>query len=64
MKKQYRFLGDRGEISGHAVFESGSKGAVVEIDQAVADAAIAEGFPLEAVEAVKETAGTSGKDEN
>ena len=47
--KKYRWLGDRGEISGHVVFEEGSYGRIVELDEAVAADAIAGGFPIEEV---------------
>ena len=49
MMQQYEWRGDRGEISGHVVFASGSRGQIVELDSAVADEAIAGGFPLRPV---------------
>ncbi|MCU1326883.1 MAG: hypothetical protein JWN34_2253 [Bryobacterales bacterium] len=43
---KYEWLGDRGEISGHVVFEEGSKGRIVEVNEAIADEKISQGFPL------------------
>ena len=45
--KLYEFAGDRGEILGHAAFTGRGQRAL--IDEQVADAAIADGFPLLAV---------------
>jgi hypothetical protein len=53
MTARYEWMGDRGEISGHVVFEEGSKGRIVEIDEEVADARISQGFPLKKIKPAK-----------
>lgn len=50
---RYEMLGDKGEISGHVVFETGSRGQVAEIDEQVADAAIEQGFPMKKLKSAK-----------